>query len=396
MTRYLVRQSLLSVIKLFVFITLMFFFVQIMIPGDFVDQFSLALDTSQREELRAQLGLDLPIVERYLHWLRQIVTLELGESFGGQPIAEILKHTIPPTLLVFFTGTVIAFMLGLWLGKRTAWRGSGFLSRLTTLGGITLFTSFPPWMAFLLSYLFARGTRFVVMGEIGGLRGGLNFRGLAYEVWRDVEVEPNTILVYILLTLLLSSTFFVVLNLLLGRLTRRRIPGFLVLLLIAVTTVGLWFALDIQVLALDILKLSWLPIATYTLISFGETMLIMQSSMTEVLKEEYITTAEAKGLSATTVREQHAARNALLPVLSRFVISLPYLVPGVVIIESSVGWPGMGTAMWNALYWQNMPVVMATLMIVGLLSLVARLILDVIIAYSDPRIRYEQQRPVAG
>jgi peptide/nickel transport system permease protein len=138
-----------------------------------------------------------------------------------------------------------------------------------------------------------------------------------------------------------------------------------------------------------------LAILTYTLLSFGETMLIMQSSMTDVLKEQYIETARAKGLPASAVREQHAARNALLPVLSRFVISLPYLLTAVVIIESSVGWPGMGTTMWNALYWQNMPVVMAILVLIGIVSLVLRLILDMLIAYTDPRIRYDQQPTTA-
>jgi ABC-type dipeptide/oligopeptide/nickel transport system permease component len=77
------------------------------------------------------------------------------------------------------------------------------------------------------------------------------------------------------------------------------------------------------------------------------------------------------------------------------VISLPYLLTAVVIIESSVGWPGMGSTMWNALYWQNMPVVMAILVLIGVLSLIARLVLDILIAYSDPRIRYDQQPSAA-
>lgn len=395
MTRYLVRQGLLSLVKLFVFITFMFFFVQLMMPGDFVDQFSLSLDTSQREVLRSQLGLDLPIWQRYVKWLQLLITLDLGESFYGQPIIDVFKNVVPPTLLIFFVGTAIAFMLGLWLGKRTAWRGTGFLSRLTTLGGITLFTSFPPWLAWLISYAVTRGRDFVVMGEIGGLRGGLDFRGLSRELWMGTDTTPHTIVLRMVVTLVLSAAFFVILNLLLTRLTRRGIPGFLLLLLIGGGAVGLWYLWDMHLFAFDMVKLSWLAILTYTLLSFGETMLIMQSSMTEVMKEEYVNTAHAKGLPLSTVRERHAARNALLPVLSRLVISLPYLLTGVVIIESTVGWPGMGTSMWNALYWQNMPVVMATLLIVGIVSLIARLFLDVVIAYMDPRIRYDQKQPSA-
>lgn len=113
-------------------------------------------------------------------------------------------------------------------------------------------------------------------------------------------------------------------------------------------------------LAYNLMEVAWIPIVTYVLLSFGETMLIMQNSTSEVMGSEYIKTARAKGLPDANIRERHAARNALLPVMSRLMISLPYLITGIVIIESSVGWPGMGTNMWNALYWQNIPVVMGT------------------------------------
>jgi peptide/nickel transport system permease protein len=122
-------------------------------------------------------------------------------------------------------------------------------------------------------------------------------------------------------------------------------------------------------------------------------MTIMRSSMTEVLKEEYVTTARAKGLPASTVREKHAARNALLPVLSRLVITLPYLLTGIVIIEDSLNWPGVGSWMWLSLYWQDIPVVMGILLVVGFISLVARLFLDILAAYLDPRIRYAETQP---
>ena len=392
MARYLIRQAVLSLVKLFLFATMMFLFIQLLIPGDWVDQFSLFLSGEQEEALRAELGLNLPIWERYLDWLRKLITLDLGNSFTGERIADVLNAVIPPTLFVFVIGTVLAFLIGMWLGKRTAWRGSGFLSSVTTLGGITLFTSFPPWLAFLMTYLLAGGRNFVVMGERGGLRT-VGFRALNVDLWREVEASPSAILFQMFLTLVAVTVIMLIISHLFTRSTRRRIPGLVVLLLVVAGTAGTWVLLGIADLALDILKQAWLPILTYTLLSFGETMLIMQSSMTEVLKEEYVNTAHAKGLPASTVREKHAVRNALLPVLSRLVISMPYLVTGVVIIESAVGWPGMGTAMWNALYWQNMPVVMAVVLIVGVLSLIARLLLDVLIAYLDPRIRYDFREP---
>jgi peptide/nickel transport system permease protein len=390
MARYLTKQALLSLIKLLVFLTIMFFFIQIVMPGDYVDQYALSYDAERREAIRAQFRLDLPLWQQYLLWLRRFVTLDFGNDvFGfGEPIADILKEVIPPTLLVFFTGTALAFLIGLWLGKRTAWQGSRFVSGAVTLGGLVLFTSFPPWLAWLMVYFFARGTGYVITGSISGLRLR-GFQGLDDIVWKDAQISPSAIMLRVFLTLVIVTALFWLINVLLRRFAKRHLPGIAVLFLIAVSTVGVWHLLRMEAMAFDVLRIAWLPTLTYTLLAFGETMLIMQSSMTDVLKEEYINTAHAKGLSASTVREKHAARNALLPVLSRLVISLPYLLAGIVIIENSLGWPGMGSRMWNALYWQNMPAVMDMLMIVGVLTLVARLFLDVLSAYLDPRIRYD-------
>jgi peptide/nickel transport system permease protein len=390
MARYLTKQALLSLIKLFVFLTIMFFFIQIVMPGDFVDQYAMEYDAERREAIRTQFRLDLPLWQQYLLWLRRIITLDFGNdvfSFG-EPVADILKEVIPPTLLVFFTGTALAFLIGLWLGKRTAWQGSRLVSGLVTLGGLALFTSFPPWLAWLMTYFFARGTGYVIMGSISGLRLR-GFQGLNDVVWKDVQVSPSAIMLRMFFTLVIVTTVFLLLNALLRRFTNRHFPGIVVLFLITAGNVGAWHLFRMETMAFDVLRIAWLPTLTYTLLSFGETMLIMQSSMTDVLKEEYINTAHAKGLSAPQVRDKHAARNALLPVLSRLVISLPYLLTGIVIIENSLGWPGMGSRMWNALYWQNLPVVMDMLMIVGFVTLVARLFLDVLSAYLDPRIRFD-------
>jgi len=391
MGRYLIRQTLLSLLKLFVFISFMFFFVQVMMPGDYVDQSSFFCNADCREELRARLGLDLPIWQRYLIWLKQIVTLDLGTSFNGDPVVDIFKNVIPPTLLVFVAGTLIAFLIGMYLGTRTAWLGSGVISRITTIGGLTLFTSFPPWLTWLVSYVFVKGASFVVMGEIGGL-GALSFQGLDRLLWMESEISPSTISLYMVLSFIASSVIFLTIDTIYKRITNRRTFGIIYLLLVPATAVASWYLFNFELFAFDIMELAWIPLLTYVLLTFGETMIIMQSSMIDVMKSEYITTARAKGLAEEIVRENHAARNALLPVLSRLVISLPYLITGVVIIESSVAWPGMGTSMWNALYWQNMPIVMNTLLIVGVLSLVARLILDVLSAYLDPRIRFDEKK----
>jgi peptide/nickel transport system permease protein len=385
MTRYITKQAAMSLIKLFLFISLMFFIVQIVMPYDFVDQFAMFLNRAERERLRAQLGYDLPLYRQYFNWVIRLLHGDLGVSGWGYPVIRAFEYVLPPTLLVFVPGTLIAFVIGLFLGKRTAWRGPGILTGATTLTGITLFTSFPPWLAWLIAYLFGRQAA-VSRGQ-GGLNS-LQFPNIDRMLWVGSDLRPFEVahimfrhIVYVVLGVLLVVK---VLELLI----KRKIPARIQLGLMAAIVGGIWYNQGIHPYAFDLMKSASLPLVTFVLLTFGETMVIMQSTMTEVMKSEYIQTARAKGIPDKVVREKHAARNALLPVISRFFVSLPYLLAGIVIIEDSVNWPGMGTTMFNSLYWQDIPVVMGFLLMIGVLALIIRLLLDVIAAYMDPRIRF--------
>ncbi|KAA3645806.1 MAG: ABC transporter permease [Chloroflexi bacterium] len=386
MAQYLIRQTLLSLVKLFVFITLMFFLIQIVMPFDFVDQFAQNCNAACREALREQLGLDLPITQRYFNWLGQIVRFDLGRSLRQESIADVMTRLVPATLLVVLPGTAIAFVIGLVLGKFTAWRGRGLISGGTTFASIAFFTSFPPWLAFLVAYAFSRTT--YVQRSIGF--NFTRFPNTDPNLWLNTEMGPHQIATQMLIAMITISAFVLIGSNLLRRYRRIDIPGFLQVLLIFGGVIGSWYLFGISELAFDLVDAASVAIVTYILLSFGETMLIMRSSMTEVMTEEYVNVAKAKGLPTNVVRDRHAARNALLPVLSRLVISLPYLLTGIVIIEDALTWPGIGTGMMISLYWQDIPFVMSVMLIVGIISLIARLVLDVIAAYMDPRIRFSE------
>jgi peptide/nickel transport system permease protein len=109
--------------------------------------------------------------------------------------------------------------------------------------------------------------------------------------------------------------------------------------------------------------------------------------MEETLTEQYIETARAKGLRPVVIRDRHAARNALLPVLSKLVTSLPYLLAGLVIIEQSVNWNGIGSLLFDAVVQQDLPIVMGVLVVIGLVVLVCRFILELAYDALDPRMR---------
>jgi peptide/nickel transport system permease protein len=313
----------------------------------------------------------------------------------GFPVTRAIDIVLPPTLLVFVPGTLIAFGLGLVLGKRTAWRGPDLLTGATTFSGIALFTSFPPWLAWLVAYLFGRQAS-VSRGQDGGI-GRLAFPHVDRLLWIGTDLRPLDVTRRMVGIITVVALVILALSYLVKRYSRGRvrIPGWAQVLVLGAVVVGIWYAQDIHLYAFDLLRSAVLPLLTYVLLIFGETMVIMQSTMTEVMKEEYIKAARAKGLPERVVREKHAARNALLPVLSRLFISLPYLLAGIVIIEDSVNWPGMGTMMFTSLYWQDIPVVMGVLLMIGVLALIARLFLDVLTAYMDPRIRFGEGESLA-
>jgi len=394
MTRYLIRQAIASVVKLFLFLSLMFFVIQWIMPGDFVDQFAMFLNRAERDRLRASLGLDLPLYQQYLGWISGIIRGDLGLSGFGFPVIRVIEIVLPPTLLVFIPGTLIAFGMGLFLGKWTAWRGPGVLTGATTLTGITLFTAFPPWLAWLVAYFFGRQAD-VSRGQGGGINA-LAFPNLDRMLWIGTDLRPREVSMMVFNTALWVSLGVIILALVARHFLKFKIPWWGQTLLVVGIVLGLWVKDGVHPYAFDLLKSASLPLLIYVLLSFGDTMIIMQSSMTEVLKEEYVNTARAKGLPESTIRERHAARTALLPVLSRLFISLPFLLAGIVIIEDSVNWPGMGGMMFNSMYWQDIPTVMGVLLMIGVLALAVRLLLDVIAAYLDPRIRFSDDAHVNG
>jgi peptide/nickel transport system permease protein len=139
----------------------------------------------------------------------------------------------------------------------------------------------------------------------------------------------------------------------------------------------------------DILHHTILPVGTLTLVAFAGIMLLTRSSMLETLREDYILTARAKGLSEKSIRDRHAARNALLPVVTSLVLALAFVIGGGIVTETVFSWPGIGLLLFQAVLLEDIPLAMGTLSIIAVLALLGHLIADIIYVYLDPRIRYQ-------
>ncbi len=139
---------------------------------------------------------------------------------------------------------------------------------------------------------------------------------------------------------------------------------------------------------LDMAKHLVLPVAVGTFGSLAGVSRFMRSTMLDVVRQDYITTARAKGLSERVVIYKHALRNALLPVITLIGFSIPGLIGGSVIFETIYAIPGMGQLFFQSVMSRDYPVVMGILLIGSFLTLIGNIIADVSYAIADPRIRH--------
>src|SRR5918992_65318 len=383
MTGYLVRRVGQIAVTLFLIVTLAFFLVQAQ-PGDYASFYTLnpEIPPEVRDRVRAAFGLDKPLWEQYLIHIKNTFTGNFGVSFGHYPrsVIDVLLARGPGTAVLFLTATVVSFYTGFFLGKAIAWRRGGVLEYGATISGAALFTVFTPWFALMMIWVFAFKLGWLPVGKF-----------LDPLVWRSAPVSANQVFNLMLLTASAFTIFLFLALLIFRRWGYRRLELLLIPIMgLAVVVVPLvWGLSGIGHLALDILQHMLLPVATLTLISFAGTMLLTRNSMLETIREDYIMAARAKGLPEKLVRDRHAARNALLPVVTSLVYSLIFAIDGSVIIEGIFSWPGMGMTLLQAAQSEDLPLALGTFVFIGIFALTAHLIADILYVYLDPRIMYQ-------
>jgi peptide/nickel transport system permease protein len=168
--------------------------------------------------------------------------------------------------------------------------------------------------------------------------------------------------------------------------------------LVGLSMPGFW--LGLMLMLLFGLKLGWVPISGHIgikslilpslTLALPETAMIarlIRSEMLEVIHDDYILTARAKGLRETIVIYKHALRNAIIPVVVYLFLGIPWLVSGAVVIETVFAWPGMGQLMYRSIVAKDFPIVQGIVFIIALLTVLCNLLGDVLTGLLDPRIR---------
>jgi peptide/nickel transport system permease protein len=318
---YIIKR-LLMMIPLLIGITLVSFVVIHLAPGDPVEietEMSMKASAQARENLKRLYGLDRPLHEQYIDWLRRFIVLDFGRSFSdGKLVIDKIKERIPVTLTINLLSLVLIVFIAIPIGVVSAVRQYSLFDRLTTIFVFLGFSTPTFWLALVLMLLF------------GVHLGLLPISGI-----QSVEVQDMTPL-----ERLLDWTHHLI-----------------------------------------------LPVALSAFGGVAGLSRYCRTSMLEVIRQDYIRTARAKGLGEGTVILRHALRNALMPVVTILGLSVPGLIGGSVIFETIFAIPGMGQLFYASAMARDYPTIMGILMIGATLTLIGNLIADISYALVDPRIR---------
>jgi peptide/nickel transport system permease protein len=138
----------------------------------------------------------------------------------------------------------------------------------------------------------------------------------------------------------------------------------------------------------DTLKHMIMPVGVLTFSMLGSLVRQARSSMLEVINDDYIRTARAKGLTESKVLFKHAFRNALIPIVTQIGTTIPYIIGGSVVIEQMFGWAGIGSLLVTAISQRDYPIIMAVTVVISVAVLICNILIDIIYTILDPRIKY--------
>lgn len=329
-----VVERLLQLVPVLLGISIVVFFMMALTPGDPVELMlgdARATD-EQRQSLRHDMGLDRPMHERFLVFLRNAATGEFGMSFHHRrPVRQVILERLPATIELTLAALVIALVVGIGLGVLAAVRRDSWIDRLSTVTALVGVSMPGFWFGILLILLFA-----VTLGALP-VSGRIGYEG-------EVPFVTGLLLVDTLVAGKFASFF-------------------------------------------DALRHLLLPAVTLGLAMAALLMRVTRSAMLEALAQDYVTFAEAKGISRARILFRHALKNALIPTVTVAAIETGTLLGGNMIVETVFGWPGLGRLVVEGIFTRNYPLVQAAVLLYAVIYVLLNLCADLLYATLNPRVR---------
>ncbi|MGU9961685.1 MAG: ABC transporter permease subunit [Candidatus Puniceispirillales bacterium WSBS_2018_MAG_OTU23] len=327
-------SRLLTFIPTFIGVTFISFSFIRILPGDpiIVMAGERGLSEERYAELIAQFGLDQPILVQFWHYLLGVLQGDLGQSFATKrPVWDEFFALFPATLELSICAMILAVCLGLPIGIIAAIKRGKLFDRALMSSALVGYSMPIFWWALLMIIVFS-----------GNLK------------WTPVSGRID------LLYYFPDATGFMLYD-----------------SLVSGQKGALWSA--VRHLILPTIVLATIPLAVIA----RQT----RSAMLEVLEEDYIRTARAKGLNPFRVNGIHALRNALIPVITVIGLSVGTLLAGAILTETIFSWPGIGKWMVDSIFRRDYPVVQGGLLLIAVMVMVVNLTVDVLYGIINPKIR---------
>jgi peptide/nickel transport system permease protein len=324
----------LQIIPVLLGVSIVVFFMVRAIPGD-PAQIMLGQQANQEQvqQVRENMGLDKPIFVQYGLFLKDAIRGDLGDSIvTGRPVTTELMVRLPATFELVAFAMLIAILVGVPVGVISAVRQYSLLDKTTSVLALTGISMPIFWLAMILVVIF-----------------GVNLELLPFPGRLDPTSGITAITGLVLVDSLLTLNF-----------------------------AGFWDGL--LHLIMPALALGTIPMAVI--------MRMTRSSMLEVMHEDYVRTARAKGVVPWRVVSKHALRNAMLPTITVIGLQVGLLMGGAIITETIFSWPGIGLYAYNSISTRDYASIQGVVLYGALLFVLVNLIVDVLYAILDPRVRY--------
>jgi len=334
--KFLITRVLLTIPMILIMVTLVFFIMRVL-PGDPIrSQLGPRVSEEQADRLRERLGLNEPILVQYGTYLKDMLTFDFGDALtrGERPISEELGEKLPATLELTIPAMIFTSLVGISLGSVAAKNRKKPLDYIIRVFSIFIY-SVP---VFFLGLIFQ---------IIFGVR--LN--------WLPLSGRMDSVL----LTTFQSKTNFYILD---SILTQN------------------WAALKSSLLHLI------MPTLTLGLSLAGVFIRLTRVNMIEMIKSDFIVAGRARGIPEKRLVFKHSLRNTLIPIMTLIGLETAILIAGAVLTETTFSWPGMGRYLVDRIALRDYTAVQSTIGVFAFFVAIISLIMDILYAFIDPRIRY--------
>ena len=331
MTSFIIRR-ILVVIPTLLGMTVIIFLMLAVTPGDPAELLLGERATKESlEAMREYLGLNKPLYAQYGLFLKRVVKLDLGETiWTREKVSKEIGERFPATIELALAAMIISTLLGIALGIISATRQYSWFDYASMLGSLVGVSMPVFWLALMLMLLFSLTLGwFPMSGRVG----------------TDIDFP-------------IVTNFYIIDSILAGN----------------------WQALK------DVLLHLALPATALSTIPLSIVARMTRSSMLEVLRQDYIKTARAKGLSEYKIVLKHALRNGLIPVVTVVGLQFGILMGGAILTETVFAWPGVGKWLYDGVVKRDYMVIQGGTLLVAAIFVIVNMIVDVLYAVINPRI----------